>query len=108
MVQRSGCGATRCDELVQRNARVARAGSRGLPHRAHDRVRSLARGPPHVAREDLMVFAFETGDDRADVRAAEVDPEEAGVAQTLGSLPASSGEDSTLASPSRTLFCAAL
>jgi hypothetical protein len=61
-----------------------------------------------ITPDDLVAFGVERGDDRADVRPAEVEAEEVVVAQTRGSLPASSGEDSTLASPSITLFCAAL
>jgi hypothetical protein len=55
-----------------------------------------------------VTVTVERRDDRADMGTAEVDAEEVVVAQTLGSLPASSGEDSTLASPSMTLFCAVL
>lgn len=108
MVQRTGSGATDGDELVERNARVAGARSRGIADRANDRVSALARSAPNVARDDRVTVTVERRDDRADMGTAEVDAEEVVVAQTLGSLPASSGEDSTLASPSMTLFCAAL
>lgn len=108
VVQRTGRGATDRDELAERNARLARARASGVTERTNDRVGAFAWGPPHVARDDLVTVAIEHGDDGPDVRAAKVDAEEAVVAQTLGSLPASSGEDSALASPSRTLFCAAL
>ena len=103
MVQRAGCRATDRDELVKRNARVARTRARGVSERAHDRVGPFAWRPSHIARDDLVAVAVKRGDDRANVRAAEVDAEEVVVAQTLGSLPASSGEDSALASPTTLL-----
>ena len=93
---------------MQREACFARARARGISDRANDGVGAVARGAALIARDDLVILAVERRDDRADVRAAEVDAEVVVVAQTRGSLPASSGEFSALASPNSTLFCAAL
>lgn len=108
MVQWSGGGTAGGDELVKGNARVARARSCGIADRPNDRVSAVTRSAPHVTRDDRVTVTVERRDDRADMGTAEVDAEEVVVAQTLGSLPASSGDDRTLASPSMTLFCAAL
>jgi hypothetical protein len=93
---------------MKRDAGIARARAAGFCDGAHDRLGAVAWRTALIARDDLVMVALERGDDRADVRAAEVDPEKVVVAQTLGSLPASSGEERTLASPSITLFWAAL
>jgi hypothetical protein len=108
MVERTGRRAPDGDHLVKRDASVARALARRIRQGADDRVGPVAWRTALGARDDLVMVIVKRGDDRADLRAAEVDAEEVVVAQTLGSLPASSGDDSTLASPSRTLFCAAL
>src|SRR5207247_2914881 len=81
---------------------------RGVADGANDGAGAVAGRASLISRGDLVMVAVERRDDRADVRAAEIDAEEAVAAQTLGSLPASSGVDSALASPSSTVFCAAL
>ena len=93
---------------MERQASLAGARASGIGDRANDGLGAVARRATLITRDDLVLVAIERGDDRADVRTAEVDAEEVVVAQTLGSLPASSGDDSTLASPSMTLFVAAL
>lgn len=108
MIEWSWGSATNGEELVERQASLARAGASGIRERAHDGVGAIAWCSALITRDDLVAVTVERGDDRADVRTAEVDAEELVVAQTLGSLPASSGEDKALASPSMTLFCAAL
>ena len=77
---------------------------RGIRDGANDGVGTVAGRAALIPRGYLVVVAVESRDDRADVRAAEIDAEEAVAAQTLGSLPASSGVDSALASPSSTVF----
>ena len=93
---------------MQRDPGFPRARASGITQRANDGVRAIARRAALVSCDDLVMVAVERGDHRADMRATEVDAEVVLVAQTRGSLPASSGEDSALASPSMTLFCAAL
>jgi hypothetical protein len=104
MVERAGGGATDREDLVERDARFARARTRGIRERANDGIGAVAWRAALIARGDLVMVAIDRRDDRADVRAPEVDAEEVVVAQTLGSLPASSGVLSALASPSMTVF----
>ncbi len=108
MIERARRSATNGEELVERQTSLARAGTSGIRERAHDGISAIAWCSALITRDDLVAVTVERGDDRADVRTAEVDAEEVVVAQTLGSLPASSGEDSALASPSMTLLWAAL
>ena len=108
MVERARRGAADGDDLVERQAGITRARAGGIRDRANDGLGAVARRATLVARDDLVLVAVKCCDDRADMRTAEVDAEEVVVAQTLGSLPASSGDDSTLTSPSMTLFVAAL
>jgi len=89
---------------MEGEARLARGRMRGIRDGANDGVGAVAGRAALIARGYLVVVAVERRDDRADVRAAEIDAEKAVVAQTLGSLPASSGVDSALASPSSTVF----
>jgi hypothetical protein len=108
MVERSRRCTSDREQVMHRDAGITRTGAGALRDGAHDRLGAVAWRTALSARDDLVMVAVERGDDRTDLRAAQVDPEEVVVAQTLGSLPASSGEDSTLASPSITLFWAAL
>ena len=108
MVERARRGAAGGEDLVERQASVARACASGIRDRTNNGLGAVARRATLVARDDLVLVAVKCCDDRADMRTAEVDAEEVVVAQTLGSLPASSGDDSTLTSPSMTLFVAAL
>ena len=104
MVERARRGTADREDVVERDARVARGRLRGVRDGANDGVGAVAGRTALIARGYLVVIAVERRDDRADVRAAEIDAEEAVAAQTLGSLPASSGVDSALASPSSTVF----
>ena len=108
VIERTRRGAASGKDLVQRYAGLARRRARGLGERANDGVGAVSRRPALITRDDLVTIAVERRDHRADMGTAEVDAEEVVVAQTLGSLPASSGDESTLASPSITLFCAVL
>jgi hypothetical protein len=108
VVERTRRGATDTYKLVERQAGLARARAGGVRDRANDGLGAVTWRAALITRDDLVMVAVKRRDDRADVRTAEVDAEEVVVAQTLGSLPASSGDDSTLASPSMTLFVAAL
>src|SRR6185503_5142854 len=108
VVERARRGAADGGELVKRQAGLADARASGIRDRADDGLGAIARRTTLIARDDLVLLAVERRDDRADVCTAKVDAEEVVVAQTLGSLPASSGDDSTLASPSMTLFVAVL
>ena len=104
MVERPRRGAADRLHRMEGEARLARGRMRGIRDGANDGVGAVAGRAALIARGYLVVVAVERRDDRADVRAAEIDAEKAVVAQTLGSLPASSGVDSALASPSSTVF----
>jgi len=104
VVERARRGAPDREDLVERDGRLARGRMRGVRQGANDGVGAVAGRTALIACGDLVMVAVERRDDRADVRAAEIDAEETVVAQTLGSLPASSGVDSALASPSSTVF----
>src|SRR5204862_6786434 len=81
-------------------------GSGAFRDRRDDVDGTAARGRPLVARDDARDRLLVARDDAADVRRAEIDAEIE--AQTLGSLPASSGACSAVASPPNTCCCAAL
>ena len=108
VIEGTRCGTTDRDDLMQRYARILRRRSRRIRESANDRVGAVPWSVTLIARDDVVAVGRQGRDDCAYARAAKIDAEEVVVAQTLGSLPASSGDDSTLASPSITLFCAAL
>jgi hypothetical protein len=58
---------------VERKTSFARGRARGISERADDGVGAIAWRSALIARDDLVAVAVERRDDRADVRAAEVD-----------------------------------
>src|SRR5207253_2017291 len=105
VVQRTGGGAARGRHVA--NCRLGRRErrARAVGDRGDDVGPSGERGRTLVAAEDRRNVAV-TRDHGPHVRTAEIDAEEE--AQTLGSLPATSGACSTEASPRKIRCCAAL
>src|SRR6266508_229422 len=108
VVERSGRRAADGDDLVQWQARVPSRRASTFGDRVHRRIGTFAWRRALVARDDVRMGAIRCGDHAADVRGTEVDADEVVVAQTLGSLPASSGVASATLSLPRALTIAAL
>src|SRR2546425_2092235 len=104
VVEWSWCRASDAGEIARRRVDRRERGPRALCDRLDDVIRSGTWRRPLVARDEPRDGRVCARDDASDVRCAEIDAEEE--AQTLGSLPARSG-DSALPLPN-TCCCAAL
>ena len=106
MVERTRRGAGHRGDLAQRSIHGGERGAGALCDRGDDVLRARARRDALVAADDARHGIVVTRDDASDVRPAEIDAEIE--AQTLGSLPATSGAFSAERSLLKTCCCAAL